>query len=162
MKKLTQDQKQYRKRKKEAKRDFVRMVNENGEIALRVAKRSLCLRVSNEVFNALAVICEAYGKDQGEMIGFMIGNSIHKLQTIPEPKRTYQPDGKCERQPMTEPNKSRFNGTGCEKQINVRISSTAWKKLDDFCVKDQRTRYSKKRVVEHLILDYAKRNSQEL
>ena len=101
------------------------MVNENGEIALRVAKRSLCLRVSNEVFNALAVICEAYGKDQGEMIGFMIGNSIHKLQTIPEPKRTYQPDGKCERQPMTEPNKSRFNGTGCEKQVNVRISITA-------------------------------------
>ena len=162
MKKLTQDQKQYRRRKKEAKKDFVRTVNSDGEISLRVAKRSLCLRVSEEVFNALTVIAEAYGKDKAEMISFMIGNSIHRLQTLLDPKRSYRPDGTWERVPRTEPNKPRLNGTGCEKQINVRISSTAWKRLDDFCVKDQKTRYSKKRVVEQLILEYAKRNSQEL
>jgi hypothetical protein len=162
MKKLTQDQKQYRKRKKEAKKDFIRVKNEHGEISLRVAKRSLCLRVSEEVFNALTVISEAYGKDKGEMIGFMIGNSIHNLQTLPGPKYKYHSDGLCEYQPSTDPSKPRLNGTGGEKQINVRISSTAWKKLDDFCGKDQKTRYSKKRVVEQLIFDYVKRNSQEL
>lgn len=162
MKKLTQDQKQYRKRKKEAKKDFVRVRQDNGEIALRVAKRPLCMRVSEEVFNALAVIAEAYGKDKGEMISFMIVNSIHKLQTLPGPKYAYRLDGTRERQPSTESNRPRLNGTGTDKQINLRISSTAWKKLDDFCVKDQKTRYSKKRVVEQLILEYAKRNSQEL
>jgi len=102
MKKLTQDQKQYRKRKKEAKKDFVRVRQDNGEIALRVAKRPLCMRVSEEVFNALAVIAEAYGKGKGEMISFMTVNSIHKLQMLPGPKYTYRLDGTRERHPRTE------------------------------------------------------------
>ena len=161
-KKLTKYQRQYRKRKKEANKEFIRSVDDDGKISLRVAKRSLCLRVSEEVFNVLTVIANAYGKDKGEMIGYMIGNSIHRLQTLPEPKQLYQCDNSYVQERIAEPKKPRLNGTGAEKQINVRISSTAWKKLDDFCVQEQRTRYSKKRVVEQLILDYARRNSQDL
>ncbi len=63
MKRLTQDQKQYRKRKKEAKKDVIRVRKDNGEIALRVAKRPLCLRVSEEVFNALTEVGAFYWTD---------------------------------------------------------------------------------------------------
>jgi hypothetical protein len=161
-KKLTKYQRQYRKRKKEASKEVIRIIDEDGKTSLRVAKRSLCIRVSEEAFDALTVIANAYGKDKGEMISYMIGNSIQRWQTLPEPMRLHQCDGTYVQQRNAEPKKPRLNGTGAERQINVRISSTAWKKLDDFCVQEQRTRYSKKRVVEQLILDYARRASQDL
>lgn len=159
MTKLTQDQKQYRKRKKEAKKDFIRTTHEDGTFSVRVAKRSLCINVRQDVFDALTTIALSYQKKKGDMLTHMINHSIEQYQSLSasrSPTKRYEwpkrllsgADGKAKR-----------NAPGTEKQLNLRISSTAYNKLECFC---NDKGLSKKRVVQRLILEYLSDCSQEL
>jgi hypothetical protein len=159
MKKLTPDQRQYRKRKKEAKKDFIRINREDGGISVRVAKRPLCVRVSADVFDALTAVAQAYQLDKGEMLTHMINHSIERYQggsLSRSPTRRYEWPEKLLSGVDAKPKR---NALGTEKQINLRISSTAYKKLECYC---NDKGFSKKRAVQQLILEYVKDCSQEV
>ena len=159
MKKLTPDQRQYRKRKKEAKKDFIRIPRDDGGISVRVAKRPLCVRVRADVFDALNTVSQEYQLDKGEMLTHMINHSIERYQSNSDsrsPSKRYEWDERLLSGVDAAPKR---NAPGTEKQINARISSTAYKKLECYC---NDKGYSKKRAVQQLILEYVRDCSQAL
>ena len=50
MRKLTKHQRHYRKRKKASKRDFKKVLKEDGKTGVQVTKKQLCVRVNEEAF----------------------------------------------------------------------------------------------------------------
>ena len=50
MRKLTKHQKHYRKKRKESKRDFKKVLREDGKTGVQVTKKQLCVRVNEEAF----------------------------------------------------------------------------------------------------------------
>lgn len=158
MKKLTANQRQYRARKKEARKDFIRTDREDGRISVRVAKRPLCARVRADVFDALTTIAKAYQLDKGEMLTHMINHSIEQYQSLSDsrsPTKRYEWPEKL--LSGDDASQKRY-APGTEKQLNLRISSTAYKKLECYC---NDKGFSKKRAVQQLILEYVKGCSEE-
>lgn len=159
MRKLTQDQKQYRKRKKEAKKDFILTTHEDGAVSVRVAKRSLCVRVRSDVFDALTTIALSYQKNKGDMLTHMINHSIEQYQSHSASRSPTKRYEWPEHLLSGTDDKAKRNAPGTDKQLNLRISSTAYKKLECYCNDKS---FSKKRAVQQLVLMYLNDCSQEL
>jgi len=123
--------------------------------SVQVTRRSLCVRVSAEIFELLDRLCEHYGKTKQDMITHMVNHSIEKYQSDyggrARLKRYDWPDHLVNGTP-----ERRRYARNTEKQLNLRITSTAWKKLQCHCIS---SRLSKKRIVHNLILAYASRIS---
>jgi hypothetical protein len=156
MRKLTADQRHYRKRKrmKLSKKDFMFVPRPNSDKrSVQVTRRPICFRVSNEIFELLDRLCEKYGKTKQDMITHMINASIKQYQGLHDGKalltRYYWPERLLHGTP-----EHRRYGKNIEKQLNLRITSTAYKKLQCACVD---LNYSKKRLIQQLITAYAKK-----
>lgn len=153
MRKLTADQRQYRKRKTLAKRDFIFVPRpDSDKKSVQVTRRAICVRVSVEVFELLDRLCEYYGKTKQDMVTHMILSSIEKYQdddfSGARLKRYRWPEELLDGTP-----EHRRYAKNIEKQLNLRITSTAYKKLQCACVD---LNYSKKRIIQQLITAYAK------
>ena len=153
MKKLTADQRHYRKRKKLAKKDFIFVPRPNSDKrSVQVTRRAICFRVSVEVYELLDRLCEHYGKTKQDMVTHMINHSIKQYQGLhggrARLKRYDWPDQLINGIPA-----NRRYARHTEKQLNLRITSTAYKKLQCACVD---LNYSKKRLIQQPINAYAK------
>ena len=88
MRKLTKDQRYYRKKKKDAKRDFRRTNREDGTHGVRVTRRPLCVRISLEAFNKLSSMAEDRGLTRWKMLTRMMIQSLPKYAELNFNKRT--------------------------------------------------------------------------
>lgn len=155
MKKLTADQRHYRKRKKLAKKDFIFVPRPNSEKrSVQVTRRAICFRVSAEVYELLERLCEHYGKTKQDMVTHMINHSIPKYQGDHGGRARLKRYDWPENLISGTPDRRRY-AKDTERQLNLRITSTAYKKLQCACVDMS---YSKKRLIQRLISSYAKKN----
>ena len=178
MRKLTKDQRYYRKKLKDARRDIRKTTREDGTFGVRVTRRALSVKISTEAFQRLVGMSEEVGIKRWEMLTRMINlglpgyaslSTSHALTARYEWSTRllegYDPDSEYEmeldgRKVKTyEKAKIKYKGTTGDKQITYDITSTAWKTLQ--CHKTA-TGLSKARIVQFLILKYKPRTKKQL
>ena len=158
MKKLTKHQRHYRKKKKEGKRDFKKVLREDGKAGVQVTKKQLCVRVNEEAFLRLQKEAETRQITKQDMLTWMI------LKGLPAQSQGCRgmgtsgyswPDHLLNSTDISKKNKG---STGI-KQLNLAITSTAWKKLHCF---SNAVGLSKARIIQDLILNYTFCSPEEL
>ena len=75
---LTKDQRYYRKKRKESKRDFRRTTGSTGNPAVHVTQKKLSARVTPEAFERLKEQAQKEGKTQSEVLERMIIQGLPK------------------------------------------------------------------------------------
>ena len=159
MRKLTKDQKYYRKKKKDAKRDFRRTNREDGTHGVRVTRKPLCVRISLEAFNKLSSMAEDKGLTRWRMLTRMIIQTLPKYAELNFEERTR----KLHRYIWDEieiADKKRYKRRKKdEKQITYDITSTAYNKLN---YHSKSKGLSKARIVESLIVNYTPLTKEQL
>jgi hypothetical protein len=151
MKKLTPNQKQYRRRKKNQKRDILVTKTPDGKTTVRVNRKPLCVRVNDEANARLRHYANLYNCSLQDLLSHIIIKALpmlHSLAPGMNPRKRYcWPD---ELMNVTTQGKRRASSTGSH-QLNLLVTSTAWKKLQCYSAL---IGYSKKRIIEGLILGY--------
>ena len=141
---LTIDQKNYRKKQRESKRDFKTATSINGNPAHHATKRKLCIRISEVAHN--------YLKKRGFDEQRTVTDVLEKLLICALPN--YNDNGSAKGFTSKRYTWKKLQGNtlkrkgGGAKQINIWIMSTAWHKLD---IAADHTGRSKARVVEMMI-----------
>ena len=167
MRKLTKDQRYYRKKLKDARRDIRKTTREDGTFGVRVTRRALSVKISSEAFQRLVEMSDEVGIKRWEMLTRMINlglpgyaslSTSHALTARYEWSTRllagYDPDSEYEmeldgRKVKTyEKAKIKYKGTTGDKQITYDITSTAWKTLQ--CHKTA-TGKSKARLIQSII-----------
>jgi len=159
MEKLTKHQRHYRKRKQKEKDDFVKLNPESLESGVKVNKRSLCVRVNLDASQRLLALSEQESNSQSYMLSRVIIFGLSQVLNIPacKYKRMSTEYSSLHRYEWkknilnAEVKNKRTRASGDSKQLNLRISSTAWKKLQ--CASND-LKMSKARIVQTLILNY--------
>ena len=158
MRKLTKHQRHYRKKKKESKRDFKKVLREDGKTGVQVTKKQLCVRVNEEAFLRLQKEAETRQITKQYMLTWMI------LKGLPAQAQRCRgmdtagyswPDHLLNSKGISKKNK----GSAGIKQLNLAITSTAWKKLHCF---SNAIGLSKARIIQDLILNYTFCSAEEL
>ena len=151
MKKLTPNQKQYRRRKKNQKRDILVSKTPDGKTTVRVNRKPLCVRVNDEANARLRHYANLYNCSLQDLLSHIIIKALpmlHSLAPGMNPRKRYcWPD---ELMTVTTQGKRRASSTGSH-QLNLLVTSTAWSKVQCYSTL---IRYSKKRIIEGLILGY--------
>lgn len=158
-KKLTKHQRQYRKRKKEFQKDFVRVKKDGSWDGVRVARRRLKVWISQDAYDRLQSLAQQAGIHNWEMLSRMILKALPRYASFTDsasPLKRYSWDEK-----LLNPIERtvRYKGSKGEKQLSYDITSTAWKKLE--CHKTA-TRLSKARIVESMIKEYRPLSPEQL
>jgi DNA-binding transcriptional regulator/RsmH inhibitor MraZ len=158
-KKLTKHQRQYRKRKKESEKDFVRVKKDGLWDGVRVARRRLKVWISQEAYDRLQSLAQEAGIHNWEMLSRMILKALPRYASFTgsaSPVNRYSwSDALLNPQERT----VRYKGSKGEKQLSYDITSTAWKKLE--CHKTA-SRLSKARIVESMISEYKPLSPKQL
>ena len=158
MKKLTKHQKHYRKKRKESKRDLKKVLREDGKTGVQVTKKQLCVRVNEEASLRLQKEAETHQITKQDMLTWMI------LKGLPAQSQGCRgmgttgyswPDHLLNSKDISKKNKG---STGIQ-QLNLAITSTAWKKLHCF---SNAIGLSKARIIQDLILHYTFCSPEEL
>ena len=151
MRKLTKDQKYYRKLKKDGKKD-IRYEDkpEDGNYfrPIRTTRKPISVRISLMAYEKLVSLSEKLKLDKWQIINRIL------LFKLPRYQSNSLSDSPIQRYDWDYPEpaeKGTYKGSTGEKQITYYVSSTAWKKLD--CHKVA-TGKSKAKIVQSLILDY--------
>ena len=151
MKKLTKDQKYYRKLKKDGKKDF-RFTDkaEKGKFwrHVRVTRKALSVRVKLAAYEKLESLSKVLDLPKWEVLTRIL------LFKLPSYASLSDSDSPCRRYDWLnpeDPEKLQYKGSTGEKQLTYYITSTAWKKLD---IHKKLVGMSKARIVQSLILDY--------
>jgi hypothetical protein len=159
MEKLTKHQRHYRKRKQQEKRDFVELHPESPQSGIKVNKRSLCVRVNLEASQRLLDMSEKESTSRSNMLSRVIIFGLAQVMGVPAWKYKrwsgeysnlirYKWDKNILN---AEVKNKKTRAAGDSKQLNLQISSTAWKKLQ--CASND-LKFSKARIVQTLILNY--------
>ena len=159
MKKLTKHQRHYRKRKQKEKDDFVKLNPESPQSGAKVNKRSLCVRVNIDASERLLALSEKESNSKSNMLNRVIIFGLAQVLEIPawRYKRWSGEYSNLIRYKWdkdilnAEVKNKRTRASGDSKQLNLQISSTAWKKLQ--CASND-LKMSKARIVQTLILNY--------
>lgn len=158
-KKLTKHQRQYRKRKKEAQKDFVRVKKDGPWDGVRVARRRLKVWISQYAYDRLQSLAQEAGIHNWEMLSRMILKALPRYASFTDSasplKRYSWSDALLNPQERT----VRYKGSKGDKQLSYDITSTAWKKLE--CHKTA-SRLSKARIVESMIREYRPLSPEQL
>ena len=158
MRKLTKDQRYYRKKKKESQKDIVKLPRKYAGDRFKrwkVSRRAICIRVSLEAFEKLTAMSQSESIKRWEMLSRILTYKIPKKKGYWYTK--HPQDGVSSEQDVKElfnnskPETIKYKGTKGSKQINCDITSTASNKLHALHIE---TRYSKARIVQRMILDY--------
>ena len=147
----TKDQRYYKKQKADGEKDFRKTIRDDGSAGIRVTKRKICVRVNQEAADKLKALADREEITQWEMLSRIIivrtptynslSGSMSPINRYSWPKDLLDP----------EEAQVKYKGTTGDKQINMNITSTAWKRLQ---CHSTATRLSKARIVESLILTY--------
>ena len=150
-KRETKDQRYYRKRVADGKKNFRSTRRADGKTGIRVTRKAVNVRVSNEAAEKLRSLADNESKPQWEMLSHILIVGLPVYQSLTSSERADEryswPDD------LMNPTAKRikYKGTKGEKAINMQITSTAWNKLH--CHKTK-TETSKARIVQTLILNY--------
>ena len=144
---LTKDQRYYRKKKKESQRYFKRTTGSTGNPAVHVTQKKLSARVTQEGFGRLKEQAEKEGKTRSEVLERML---IQGLPSYCSPTTDLGTNRYHWDEPI-EPKTHRRMGKGGQKQLNLWVSSTAWKKLE---VHADTIGESKSRILDRLLKEY--------
>ena len=178
MKKLTKDQRYYRKKRKDGERDIRKTKREDGREGVRVTRKPLSVKISTEAFERLVEMADEAGIKRWEMLTRMINlglPSYLSYSTSLSPTKRYEWDEillrgldkdsgkKVEIEGSIyvfyDRSKIKYKGATGDKQITYDITSTAWKTLQ--CHKTA-SGLSKARIVQFLILNYKPKTKIEL
>ena len=158
MRKLTKDQRYYRKKKKEGEKDIVKLPRKyDGDRFKRwkVSRRAICIRVSLEASEKLTELSENESIKRWEMLSRILTYKIPKKKGYwytNHPTNGKHDGGiSCEKFIVESTGKIRYKSGKGNVQIQCDISSTASNKLYALHLE---TRYSKARIVQRMILDY--------
>lgn len=151
MRKLTKDQKHYRKLKKDGEKDF-RYTDkpEKGKFFrhVRVTRKPLSVRVKLAAYEKLEDLSKVLNLAKWEVLTRIL------LFKLPSYASLSDSESPCIRYDWLTPEdaeKIQYKGSTGEKQLTYYITSTAWKKLD---IHKKLVGMSKARIVQSLILDY--------
>ena len=151
MKKLTSNQKQYRRRKRLQKRDILVIKKPDGRTTVRVNRKPLCVRINSAANDRLRHYARLYNCSLQDLLSHIIIKGLpmlHHLDGGMNPRKRYVwPE---ELMTVTTAGKRRASTKGCH-QLNLLVTSTAWKKLQCYSTF---IGYTKKRIIEGLILGY--------
>ena len=152
-KKLTKDKKYNQKLRKEGQKDYKRVPREGKTASTRVTRRALCVRVSTETAERLKTMADDAGIHQWQIATRIIHNGIPGGISARGYARFNSETGKFEwnESSLNPPDAIKYKGVTGDKQLNQRITSTAWNKLACYA---NELRQSKARVFQRLILDY--------
>ncbi len=151
MKKLTKDQRYYRKLKKDGQKD-IRYADKPSDgnyfRPIRTTNKPICVRISLLAYEKLVTLSEKLKLDKRLIVDRLLKFKLPRYQSDSDS------DSPLKRYDWHYPEpaeKGSYKGSTGEKQITYYVSSTAWKKLD--CHKVA-TGKSKAKIVQSLILDY--------
>ncbi len=151
MKKLTKDQKHYRKKKQDGEKDFRQTSKEDGTTGVRVTRKTINVSISQEAFDRLIEFSESEQLSRWKMLTRIIITQIPmyaKLMTSSSPTKRYD----CDESLLTPTDKKiSYKGTEGQRQVTYQITSTAFKKLESH---ENATAQSKERIIQSLILSY--------
>ena len=147
--KKTKDQQYYRKQEKDGEKDFRKTTREDGSEGVRVTRRAISVRVTQDAADKLKTLADGEGITQWEMLSRILIVKTPKYNSYsgsmsPTIRYSWLKD-------LLNPEETqvKYKGTTGDKQINMRITSTAWKRLQ--C---HRHKTFKARIVQSLILGY--------
>lgn len=147
-KKLTKDQKYNQKLRKEGLKDFKRVPRDRKIASMRVTRRSLCVRVSTETAERLKTMTDDAGVHLWQMATRIIHLGIPGYDYGSGYQLFNPSTGKYESHVHDDSKPSRYKGETGDVQLNLRINSTAWNKLDCY---SQAINESKARVFQRLV-----------
>ena len=147
---LTKDQRRYRKDKKDGQRHFRRTVREDGSTGVRVTHQKLCVRVNEEAYDRLKTESSQRNMSMGELLSRMLCLGIPNYGGTREMGIAGYPGWK-EHLKRPEDFKKKYKGKGGSKMLTLKVTTTAWKKLEMHHYKEGR---SKARLVQDLILNW--------
>lgn len=150
--KLTKDQKYYRKKKKEAEKDFIRLPKEGNKTGRQGTRKAICLRVSLAAAERFKQMAKDAGINQWQMASRIIDKGLPGIQTLGLAYYNYERQKWVwNEQLLNPPSRLRYKSDKGEVQLNMDITKTMWNKLHCYSHQVQR---SKSRIFEELCRDY--------
>ena len=146
---LTKDQRHYRKKQKQSKKDFRRATSCNGNPAIHANKKKLCVRISYLAHSYLKCRAEDEGRSVSKVLENMLVNILPNYNQNGS-AASYTTKRYCWRKCEKTALKRKRGG---DFQLNVWVISTAWHKLN---LAAAHTRRSKARVVEMMVREKGK------
>ena len=160
MKKLTKDQRYYRKKRKDGQRDLRKVKREDGSKGVRVTRSPLNVKISQAAFQRLVEMSEEAGIKRWEMLTRIL---LKALPRYAKETGDLNPVNRYEWMPeelaIEFKDKVRYKGSTGDKQITYDITSTAANKL---YFHKKATGLSKARIVQALILNYKPYSKEQL
>lgn len=152
-KKLTKHQRYYRKKKKDAEKDFRKVPKEDSLDGQRVTRKATNFRVSTEAAERFKQMAKDVGITQWQMATRMIHHGLPGIQasgygSYDSLKVKYEWNEQY-LNPTTK--KIRYKGAKGDVQLNLSITTTMWKKLE---CHSNATMRSKSRIFQDLCLSY--------
>ena len=151
MRKLTKDQKHYRKLKKDGEKDF-RYTDkpEKGKFFrhVRVTRKPLSVRVKQEAYDKLQQLSAKLKLDKWAVLSHIL---IHKLPRYAGNNPSMAATKRYLWDDPIPAEKIQYKGSTGVKQLTYWVTSTAWHKLD---VHKRTVGMSKARIVQSVIMDY--------
>ena len=133
MQKQTKDQKYYRKLKEDGQKDFRKVERDNSPYpGIRVTKKQITFRVSQEAADRLKALADQAEVTQWEMVSRIILKGFPGIvkegwaNQSDFPTRRYEWDWSLIYGTGA---KVKYKGSTGDKQLNMRITSTAWNKI---------------------------------
>ena len=163
MQKQTKDQRHYRKLKEDGQKDFRKVERDNSLYpGIRVTKKQITFRVSQEAADRLKALADQAKVTQWEMVSRII---LKGFPGIVEagwanhgdlPTRRYEWDWSLIYGTGA---KVKYKGSTGDKQLNMRITSTAWNKIH--CARTALGK-SMSRLMQDLLLHYKPLTPEQL
>lgn len=151
MRKLTKDQKHYRKLKKDSKKDF-RYTDkpEEGKYfrGVSVTRKPVSVRVKQDAYDKLEKLGEKLKMDKWEVLSHILVYKLPRYAGLDSSRSAIK------RYLWEDPvpaEKTKYKGSTGVKQLTYWVTSTAWRKLD---IHKRTVGKSKARIVQELIMDY--------
>ena len=163
MHKQTKDQKHYRKLKEDGQKDFRKVERENSPYpGIRVTKKQITFRVSQEAADRLKAMADQAKVTQWEMVSRIILKGFPGIVSAgwgnhsDLPTRRYEWDWSLIYGTGA---KVKYKGSTGDKQLNMRITSTAWNKIH--CARTALGK-SMSRLMQDLLLHYKPLTPEQL
>ena len=141
---LTKDQRHYRKKKKESKKDFKRTTSDTGKPSIQVTQKKVNVRVSDEAYERFEERVTEEGTTKSGLLERMVIQGLPRYSWHTGEMGTNQYYWDEPKNPKTR----KRRGKAGDRQISLWISSTAWRKLE---IHADTIGESKSRIIDRLL-----------
>ena len=159
MSKLTKDQRYYQKQKKINSVDTINTNPESSTSGAKVSRRSICVRVSLDASQRLSALARKASLTRCAMLSRILLKALPKYSSLPRSMNKLKRHIWDYKPSALEDLSIKYKGETGQVQLNLKVSSTAWYKLDYHKLA---TGLSKARIVQTLILNYKQVSEEEL